>query len=991
MANYATLTAAIQDVIKTNGNNEITGALMQQTLLAILNSLGSGFQFMGVATTETAPGTPDQNVVYIADPGTYPNFSNAVVADGYMGVFKYNGTWTIETIQVGKDYDVQINKISHDLIPLLEGGVKVQSVNIPGLSVRNYSITTSGTFGTSNTYKHSIVDVSPGSVVKVTASATNMTRFAFVKSKAAGTSGGDIDLCAGCSCVQLDAGTEQYFVAPADAVAFLIYRGSGSAYANSPSSVIITKSAFNKEQVLNGSVTTDYANVGTVVDAAFNGTDYNKQSIDLSSVPEDTLSISASNTFNSTGNHGLIYVDPGDVLEVVGGGGLVAFVGGIYCPHSGSSVSDLALTTTMRLESGKTYYLRVPSGAKGFIYNTVESGNNVAPVSLSKYTNVLQENTLTAIPAGRWIFSSGVIDYGANSTNKNFLFRLYGGRRYAIKVTDSNAAFSGVILQNVPYIGESYSSLISVQSPNLIGKDLTFFHAPAQDCYLLFRLYKSSSPTYNVTAYDITEITGSVQDEKDINNTMFFWRLNYHAFTMRSRVILTEGLYGTATNYKHILVPVKAGQYIKVAKGTNNARLAWFTEKDTPSDNGVPPYLPGTSCFTTTGGILRVPDGANYLYIQLGQSPYDYWPSYIGYSVDYTEVPDIVRTNDLIKTRRLLFQIKSQTRDEMNGDGPEPLVLLHYSDIHGRTTCQNRINDYREFWAEYIDDTIQTGDLVTSYWGNGSAFGDESDPATNPSKDILSVIGNHDTASYSNGEYNWHAYQGKQAYDRYIGPYVANWNVVQPAGAAENGYCFYYKDYPNSGIRLVVIDAFDNDETYQATQQSWLESVLADAITNELSVIMASHFRIRCESLLKCPFTRPGVATENPDTSICNVPYVAIVGDFINNGGELICWITGHSHYDAVSKTSEQQGSQINICVAQAGRVGSDATELWKSNSFIAVDFDDWKTFDLFNVMAIDTKYKYITLFRVGSSWDKIGRKIETCAIKYTTGEIQYP
>ena len=54
-----TLKAAIQDVIKANGNNEITGALMQQTLLAILNSLGSGFQFMGVATTETAPGTPD--------------------------------------------------------------------------------------------------------------------------------------------------------------------------------------------------------------------------------------------------------------------------------------------------------------------------------------------------------------------------------------------------------------------------------------------------------------------------------------------------------------------------------------------------------------------------------------------------------------------------------------------------------------------------------------------------------------------------------------------------------------------------------------------------------------------------------------------------------------------------------------------------------------------------------------------------------------------
>lgn len=990
MAQYATLKTGISNVVKTNGNNEITGALLQQAILALIDSLGADYQFVGVAQTSTNPGTPDQNVMYIAAPGTYPNFSNAVVDDGYMGVFKYNGSWTIETIQVGKNYDRQINEITYDLIPLMDGGTKTTNVNVSGLSVRNYSITTAGTFGTSNTYKHSIVDVKPGSVVKVTASPSYMTRFAFVKSKAAGTSGGDIDLCAGYSCVQLEAGTEQYFVAPADAVAFLIYRGSGSAYNNSPSSVIITESAFNKEQVLNGSKTTDYANVGTVVDASFNGTDFNKESIDLSAVPSDTLSISASNTFNSSGNHGLIFVAPGDVLEIVGGGGLAAFVGGVYCPHSGSSVSDLALTTTMVLESGKTYYLRAPSSAKGFIYNTVESGNNVAPTSITRYTPVVNESTVIAIPAGRWIPSGGVVGYGANSSNKNYLFRLLAGHKYVFKVSDTNASFSGVKLSGLPYVGASYTSVFSVVDSNMIGRNLTLTHNPTEDCYLLFRLYKSSSPTYTIVAYDVTEITTPITNEYDIDNTMFFWRLNYNAFTVRSRVILAEGIYGTATNYKHILLPVKPGQYIKVKKGVNNARLAWFTEADTPADRAVPPYLPGTGAFSVSEGILRVPDGVNYLYIQMGESPYNYWPDFIGYSVQFSELPPIVRDNDYIKTRRLLFQLQGQTRDEMS-DGPQPLVLLHYSDIHGRVTCQDRINDYREFWKEYIDDTIQTGDLVTSHWGNGSAFGDESDPATSPCKDILSVIGNHDTASYSNGTYNWHEYQGKQAYDRYIGPYVANWNVVQPAGAAENGYCFYYKDYAESKIRLVVIDAFNNDETYQAFQQSWVETVLADAITNGLSVIMASHFRIRCESLLRCPFTRPGVATENPDTSICNVPYVTIVQNFINNGGELICWITGHSHYDAVSKTSEQQGSQINICVAQAGRLGSPGTELWKSNSFIAVDFDDWKTFDLFNIMTVDTKYKFISLFRVGSCWDKMGRKIETCTIKYTTGEILFP
>ena len=112
------------------------------------------------------------------------------------------------------------------------------------------------------------------------------------------------------------------------------------------------------------------------------------------------------------------------------------------------------------------------------------------------------------------------------------------------------------------------------------------------------------------------------------------------------------------------------------------------------------------------------------------------------------------------------------------------------------------------------------------------------------------------------------------------------WDVEQPTGADENGYCFYYKDYTTEGIRLVVIDAFDNDETYQATQQAWFADVLASARTSGLAVLVASHFRIKCESLMRSPFTMPFAATENPDSSIFNDPYVPLVKAFIDAGGE---------------------------------------------------------------------------------------------------------
>ena len=115
MANYASLKAAIQQVVKTNGNNEITGALLQQSLLAMINALGADYQFVGIAQPSTNPGTPDQNVFYLAGAGTYPNFNASVIPAGYLGVLKYNGSWVVESVPVGKDYDNEIREILVDI------------------------------------------------------------------------------------------------------------------------------------------------------------------------------------------------------------------------------------------------------------------------------------------------------------------------------------------------------------------------------------------------------------------------------------------------------------------------------------------------------------------------------------------------------------------------------------------------------------------------------------------------------------------------------------------------------------------------------------------------------------------------------------------------------------------------------------------------------------------------------------------------------------
>lgn len=84
MGGYTELKAAIAAVIKANGNNEITGAIMQNVLNTIVSTVGANRTFVGIANKNTNPGTPDGNVFYIAyTAGNYVNFQ---FGEGYLTV-----------------------------------------------------------------------------------------------------------------------------------------------------------------------------------------------------------------------------------------------------------------------------------------------------------------------------------------------------------------------------------------------------------------------------------------------------------------------------------------------------------------------------------------------------------------------------------------------------------------------------------------------------------------------------------------------------------------------------------------------------------------------------------------------------------------------------------------------------------------------------------------------------------------------------------------
>lgn len=112
MGNYEQLKEAISAVIKTNGNNEITGAILQDVLLTMISTIGYNATFAGIATTTTVPANVDENVFYLAtETGTYSNFGALSIRTGRLNIItNRSGAWVTTPIDV-PSYDEFANNV----------------------------------------------------------------------------------------------------------------------------------------------------------------------------------------------------------------------------------------------------------------------------------------------------------------------------------------------------------------------------------------------------------------------------------------------------------------------------------------------------------------------------------------------------------------------------------------------------------------------------------------------------------------------------------------------------------------------------------------------------------------------------------------------------------------------------------------------------------------------------------------------------------------
>lgn len=114
MANYSALIKVINNQIKANGNQEITGPVLNAVLQAIVSGMSEGALFAGIADTTTDPPAYDGNVFYIAiEPGNYTNF-NVDVPRGSIGVLHNMDDNKWDVFPINTYYTIDVDMLMQD-------------------------------------------------------------------------------------------------------------------------------------------------------------------------------------------------------------------------------------------------------------------------------------------------------------------------------------------------------------------------------------------------------------------------------------------------------------------------------------------------------------------------------------------------------------------------------------------------------------------------------------------------------------------------------------------------------------------------------------------------------------------------------------------------------------------------------------------------------------------------------------------------------------
>lgn len=339
------------------------------------------------------------------------------------------------------------------------------------------------------------------------------------------------------------------------------------------------------------------------------------------------------------------------------------------------------------------------------------------------------------------------------------------------------------------------------------------------------------------------------------------------------------------------------------------------------------------------------------------------------------EVLDSIRIENTNGGVNTSVRVKTKNARHVPSNAGKPLTIVHFSDLHYDIGALKRISEGIKELGDLVDDSICTGDIVGSTYEQITSW-------WNPH--ILTCIGNHDSASYSSGTgYNWTALSMANRDEYYIAPFESNWGITHTSGTS-----YYYKDYNDQKVRMIVMDGMLYTGTPGAeasAQTAWLENLLGETIDNTndaygYHVLIAIHSPHGGAVAEECSFSRYG-QTAMPTYPDCDTPQTVIdtVAAKITAGVKFIGYLCGHTHQDNIWD-AENNGKQLMYCITCAS---VKQTQWENSDQYRGTDAD------AYNIITIDTENTLVKIIRCGGAdIDDHMRTRKAICFNYSTGEI---
>ena len=374
-----------------------------------------------------------------------------------------------------------------------------------------------------------------------------------------------------------------------------------------------------------------------------------------------------------------------------------------------------------------------------------------------------------------------------------------------------------------------------------------------------------------------------------------------------------------------------------------------------------------TDIINNDNAVFECANVPDYLEISFSKGTYNN-ASFLFQVIDVTRLEQVDYAVDFAKSVESESIVKESMpiRHAKFDVTTQQVSFIFYSDIHSNPMGIDGVERFIEKYGEYADDVINGGDNAR-YDFDGDTANVNYLSSSLPSVS-LTAIGNHDRAKMTDSGYNWKAHTSKEVYDKWIAPFVSGWDVVQPDGASTEGYNYFYKDYKGI-IRLIVLDCMCWDDI----QLTWLESTLSNAKTGGLAVIVMTHW---CNADFtgdrSCNWTdldRTDSTDPQHDIFITDAACDAIE-TFISDGGEFICWLTGHLHRDRIGVLTDYPNQLVYV----ANNAGMKTTGANDRGASYSVTF-----------VTIDPTNKMLKLARYGCNYDAYLRPKHTLCYNYST------